>query len=284
MALFLMSIASLASAATLTIRPNAQGSYTGWANVGCSSGSSEWQCVDEDPASTADYLRTTGTSRETFAFGNTGLTSETINSVTLYYYAMRHNGASNACFKALVRSGGVNYLGGTQLCTGTNWSYVSQTFATNPATGNAWTVSEVDALESGMQGVEPNAGGRVAQVYAVVDYSSQPPEQPDLVISSLTFNEYTVGNGTNTSVRVTVHAVVKNQGLGMAGASTTRLADLSTTDFFTPSLAAGATHNINKDYACTAAHTETVTADWFGVVSETDETNNAASAFIDCVV
>ena len=49
-------LASAASAETLTIRPDGQGRYAQWRNVGCGSGSNEWQCVDEDPASTSDYL------------------------------------------------------------------------------------------------------------------------------------------------------------------------------------------------------------------------------------
>ena len=166
-----MVFVSSAFAETVTLRPNGQGYRTGWTNVGCSSGSSEWQCVDEDPASTSDYLYATGTGKETFTFSNTGLSSQSINSVTMNYYAMQHNSASNSCFEAMTRSGGTDYLAGTQMCVGSNWSSVNQIYSTNPATGSAWTVSEVDALEAGMHGKNPNSGGRVAQVYAVVDYT-----------------------------------------------------------------------------------------------------------------
>ena len=71
-----MSIVFISSAlaATDTLRPDGQGNWMQWNNYGCSVGSSEWQCVDENPASTSDYLYTSGISRETFTFNNTNLT------------------------------------------------------------------------------------------------------------------------------------------------------------------------------------------------------------------
>ena len=168
--LVLSSVPSEATSNTVTIRPDGAGYRKGWANVGCSSGSSEWQCVDEDPADTSDYLKTSGTRKETFTFDDTGLADETINSVTIYYYAKEHNKQANSCFEAMTRSGSTDYLAGTQMCVGSSWEYVSHTYTTNPATGSAWTVAQVDALEAGMHGLNPDGGGRVAQVYAVVEY------------------------------------------------------------------------------------------------------------------
>lgn len=163
---------SLVLADAVTIRPNGQGAHTAWTNVNCGSGTNEWQCVDENPASTSDYLRATGSQKETFAFSNTNLTNVlSINKVTIFYFAMRHTSSSNSCFAAMTRSGGLDYLSGVQMCVSTSWVYRNHTYTTNPATGSAWTVAEVDALEAGMYGLNPNDGGRVAQVYAVVDYT-----------------------------------------------------------------------------------------------------------------
>ena len=186
MVLFLLMSFSvaIANAATLTIRPDAQGARTGWANTGCSSGSNEYKCVDEVLVNTSDYLSDTGTSKETFTFSNSGLSSQTINSVTLYYYAMWQTSSANSCFQAMTRSGGVDFLPGVQLCAGANWSTLSHAYTTNPATGNAWNVSSVDALEAGMAGLNPNGGGRVSQVYAVVDYDSQPVADANAVPTS----------------------------------------------------------------------------------------------------
>ena len=274
---------TMASAATVTIRPDGPGYWRDWTNAGCGSGFDEWMCVDEDPASTADYLHAAQNQKETFNFGGTGLTTQTINSVTLYYYAMQHQRSQNSCFEAMARSGGTDYFGGTAMCGGASWGYVSHTFTTNPATGQPWTVAQVDALEAGMRGTGANNGGRVAQVYAVVDYN---PLFPDLTIQSLTFSEYNLINNVtqmnDTWVQVTTQ--VKNIGTGTAGISTTRLAGLSTEDAATNPLSAGASQYFLRTYLCTSAHTYTSTADWNGVVTESNEGNNAASASIDCVV
>ena len=108
--LTLMTV-GIASADTLTIRPNAQGYYSDWTNSGCSSGSSEWQCVDEDPAGTSDNLYTNAKNKyESFAFQDTGLTDETVNSVTLYFYGQRYS-STRYKFQPLIRSDSTNYLG-----------------------------------------------------------------------------------------------------------------------------------------------------------------------------
>lgn len=159
-------------AASVTIRPDGQGYRKGWGVYGCSGGTSEWDCVDEDPYDTDDYLKNTGTAKETFTFDDTGLSSETINSVTMYYYAMWHNKVANSCFSAMTRSGSTDYISGAQMCVNDSWQYKSHVYSTNPATSSAWTVSEVDNLEAGMRSTNPNGGGRVAQVYAVVDYNA----------------------------------------------------------------------------------------------------------------
>src|SRR3989338_1587036 len=160
----------IVSADTLTIRPNAQGYYDDWVNVGCGSGLFEWQCVDEDPASILDYLYTRGKNKyESFAFQDSGLTSETINDVTLYFYGQEYS-RSKYKFQPLIRSGSTNYLGSLKSLT-SGYSYSSENYVNNPATGSAWTVSQIDALEAGMKSYSSNPGGKIAQVYAVVNYS-----------------------------------------------------------------------------------------------------------------
>src|SRR3989338_5770037 len=125
----------IVSADTLTIRPNAQGYYDDWVNVGCGS----------------------------------GLSSETINDVTLYFYGQEYS-RSKYKFQPLIRSGSTNYLGSLKSLT-SGYSYSSENYVNNPATGSAWTVSQIDALEAGMKSYSSNPGGKIAQVYAVVNYS-----------------------------------------------------------------------------------------------------------------
>jgi hypothetical protein len=163
-------LSSMCLAATMTIRPNAQGYYSAWTNTGCSSGTSEWQCVDENPANTTDNLYTSQkTVSESFAFQDTGLSNVIINSVTVYFYGIRYS-STRYMFQPLVRSSSTDYLGSVKSLTA-SYAYYSQVYTTNPATGAAWTVAQVDALEAGMKSYTATYGGRIAQVYAVVDYS-----------------------------------------------------------------------------------------------------------------
>jgi len=158
------------NANTLTIWPNAQGYYSNWINSGCSSGSSEWQCVDETFANTSDNLYTNAKNTyESFAFQDTGFTNEIVNSITLYFYGQRYS-SNRYQFQPLIRISNANYLGSLKSLTPSYDSY-SETYTINPATGLAWTIDEVNALESGMKSYTSNYGGRIAQVYAVIDYS-----------------------------------------------------------------------------------------------------------------
>jgi hypothetical protein len=163
-------VPSFALASTMTIRPNGQGNYVGWSNTGCGSGSNEWKCVDENPANTSDYLYTSSkNTKESFAFQDTGLGTVTINSVTLYYYA-KYYSSSKYRIQPLIRSSSTDYLGNIYNVS-SSYAYISQAYATNPATGSAWTKAQVDALEAGMNSYNSNnGGGYVAQTYAVIDY------------------------------------------------------------------------------------------------------------------
>ncbi|MFH1133543.1 MAG: hypothetical protein V1735_03570 [Nanoarchaeota archaeon] len=92
-----------------------------------------------------------------------------INSITLYFYGQSYS-STRYNFQPLIRSGGTNYLGSLKSLT-SSYAYYSETYTTNPATGSAWTIAQVDALEAGMKSYSSSYGGRIAQVYAVVDYS-----------------------------------------------------------------------------------------------------------------
>ncbi len=156
-------------ARTVTITPNAQGNYATWSNTGCGSGSNEWQCVDENPVNTSDYLYTSTASKaESFAFSDMS-SPATIDSVTLYYYAKYYNSGKYK-MTPLIRASSTDYLGSV-MSLGSSYATLSQTYTTNPATGSAWTVSEVNSLEAGMKSYSANAGAYVAQVYAVVSYT-----------------------------------------------------------------------------------------------------------------
>jgi len=285
--LLLFFAISLISATTLTIRPTSQGLYHAWNNVGCSAGVNEWQCVDENPASTVDYLwSTTSGAKETFNFTDTGLTTEKIYSVDVYYYAKRYS-SSRIYFASLIRANSKDYSSGGNLYAYSSYYYTKKSFDKNPATNSSWTVSDVDNLEAGMW-LNPATssyfnGAYIAQLYADVDYDA-PNVYPDLNLSSLSIWEFVDGNGTNATLKVTASSTVKNVGADTADVSTTRLEGLSTNDEATPVLKKGQSKTFTKTYNCTAPHTFTATADVNNVLVESNENNNQKSVFIDCII
>lgn len=167
-------------ASTAIIRPNGQGAYSSWTNSGCTYG---WQCVDEvNPANATDYVYTARTVYETFQFEDVSIPSNwTINSITLYYYGEDYYYGEKyySGFRPVVRIGTANHLGSVKVFPD-NWGYVSYTMTTNPATGMAWTSSAINSLQAGLFGAslkfgaEPIlffGGGKLAQMYVLVDYN-----------------------------------------------------------------------------------------------------------------
>jgi hypothetical protein len=161
---------------TTIIRPDGQGAYSAWTKSGCTYG---WQCVDEVTANTTDYIYKAGVGTETFTFQNVSIpVNRTINSITLYYYGEDYFSGGNyyLSFKPMVRIGSTNYLGSWKTFSDT-WSYKSYTMTTNPSTGSAWTVSQLNDLQAGIYGYTFRmgdeyvyGGGKLAQMYVLVDY------------------------------------------------------------------------------------------------------------------
>lgn len=285
--LFVFSVA--AASGSEILNPDAQGRWKQWGNVGCAKGSGEWQCVNG--YNIATYLKNGGNNRkETFSFEDpTFSSSEPITSVLVQYVARYHNNVGNSCFAAMTRASGVDYQSGAQLCSGAGWSLYSHTYATNPATGLAWTYAEVTNIEAGMYSLDPNGGSRIAQVQVVVNYgdnssNSTNETAPDLVIEDITFTEF-FNSSTNTT-QVSIVTEIKNIGDAIAGASSVLIND--TLGYSQPhaigSLAPGASAYAAYTRECSAAFTVIADADHFDDVAESDETNNVGTEFIDCVL
>lgn len=170
--LAMMLISAFVMANSLKIRPNGQ-IDSEWTNVGCFSWE-EWQCVDEDITNISDNLYTNSANKyESFTFQDTGFTNEIINSVMLEFYGQRYNNNSYK-FQPLIRTNVsnnvTNYLNPVKSLT-SSWAYFQILYANNPATGQPWSINEVNALEAGMKSYSSNPGGRIAKVYAYIDYS-----------------------------------------------------------------------------------------------------------------
>jgi RHS repeat-associated protein len=170
------------SVSTYILRPNAAGSSTQWTRVG--SCSANWQCVDESTSDGSASYVATGTNGYQDLYGLPDLTGTgSIESVTVSALAsgeLDDSGCQNpppcniirAKVQLLVRTGGTVYPGGATIVdTGTLDSpvSVSSTWTTNPATGQAWTVADVNALQAGVSKYSGLAT-EVTQLYVTVRF------------------------------------------------------------------------------------------------------------------
>jgi hypothetical protein len=152
---------------TLILRPDADGSQTGWADEGGTYANVDDVTPDDDTTK----LYAGGTSTRTFTFPDCGLTTETIDSITLHARVRGIDPVPSA-YNTCVRISSTNYHNADKN-SGSSTSYIDQSdvLTTNPATGLAWTISEVNALEAGVR--RGSGGGqRITQYYVTVTYTA----------------------------------------------------------------------------------------------------------------
>jgi immune inhibitor A len=117
-------------------------------------------------------------------------------------------------------------------------------------------------------------------VTTAVQYEPPPPQKPDLVVASIR----AANNKGNAAARVTVTAVIGNIGNAAAGASNTKFVldgNQVLAVVNTASLAAGGTIEVSFQWDSKGVkgdHTITVMTDDASEVSESNESNNSASA------
>jgi len=159
------------SSGTEILRPNADGTETGWTPL---SGSDNYAMVDEAVADDdTSYLYQTVYDTWTGDLYTLPVHSEgsgTINKVTVHF-RWRDNGAASNAVRAQIRTGGVTYEGDTETSPNDNtYHNYSHEWATNPG-GGAWTWEQIDALEVGVDGWRPTGNAPVCtQVYVEIDY------------------------------------------------------------------------------------------------------------------
>jgi len=168
---------------TVTLRPNADGDLLDLA-IYPSTPATHFDKVDEETSDGDStyvyYLDSTEqlTRRDLYNLPD-GIIPDgsTINSVTVYV-VVRNVVSGRGVYATTIKTGGVVYDGTLNVPLGTAWNTYSTTYTTNPNTGVAWTISEIDALQIGikMRGEyyppsEVYISGRCTQVYVVIDYT-----------------------------------------------------------------------------------------------------------------
>lgn len=207
-----------AYAATVTLRPMGVGDQTG-IDYQVPDSTYHWDKVDEETADetgTYVWMLSTPYQRDLYAMQDFGLSGR-INSVTIYF-RISTNTYGDIYAKPSQKSGSTVTDGNEVSHYGITWTTYSQTYTTNPATGVAYTPSQLDSLQVGVSLYSPSSyNARCTQVYVVVDYT--PPVTPTVTTSAATNVAGTTatlnGNVTNTgdeNPTVTVYWGLTNGG------------------------------------------------------------------------
>ena len=159
----------------LTLRPNGNGSITQLSKYPGST-MANYQCVDEAVANDADYVYWSGTTwkKDTYTLEDHGDASGAIHAVTVHVRCGfggigSYPGVLNKA--KIVLKSGTSYYYGDEVTLSSIFTYHTQSWLLNPATGAAWDWSAVDALEAGVD-LTGDLGGSstCSQVYVVVTY------------------------------------------------------------------------------------------------------------------
>jgi len=148
---------------TLTIRPNADGTFTAWTGT--------YVDVDEETQNgDTDYISCTATAQESFHLEDHTTESGSISNVRVVIWAMQ--GGNEYCYLTLV-IGGTEYQGTRYRLSATAYTEYTNDWGTNPAGGD-WTWTAIDALEAGVTSETSGPWGgtmKVTQLYVEVTYS-----------------------------------------------------------------------------------------------------------------
>ncbi len=152
---------------TLTIRPSADGTFTAWTGA--------YTDVNETVQDgDTSYVSASATAlSESYQLQNHTTETETISNVRVIIYARQIGGDEQLHLTLVIN--GTEYLGTliTPKATGQKYEEYTSDWATNPATVEAWTWSDIDTLEAGISSLANGAWTgeeRVTQLYVEVTY------------------------------------------------------------------------------------------------------------------
>ncbi len=130
------------------LRPDGPGASQAWDLVGAGT---HWQAVDDQatPDNDVSYIDTATlglTDTETYL--PTGLPAGTIYGVQVNLYTRKTDSGIRS-IAPVIRHAGVDYVGLSQNPSFPSYVYLIQVYMTNPGTGVAWTIGDVNGMEVG---------------------------------------------------------------------------------------------------------------------------------------
>lgn len=129
------------------ILPTGVGTTTGWTP----SAGNNWACVDERPASDADYVSINSNDVvDTYGAANMAGTIDSVKCVQVQSRAESDGAPTPTNLKLAVRSGGTDYLSGDNAVPASP-AGLCNLWETNPADSLAWEESDVNAMEIGIK-------------------------------------------------------------------------------------------------------------------------------------
>jgi hypothetical protein len=152
--------------------PNAAGQYAEWGTV-YPAGTEHWDANDDDPPDDdLSYVQTSDTinwRKEAYNLQNSS-GSGTINWIRVYVRA-RQTLLGTTSMKTLIRTYSTDYESSSIALT-TSYQDLYTQYGTNPYSGQAWTWSEIDALQAGASGISSGTiNVRMTAVWVIVNYT-----------------------------------------------------------------------------------------------------------------
>jgi hypothetical protein len=130
--------------------------------------SAHWDDVDDNDTDTTYVQSSALTStqyRDLNFIQNTSISATaTINNVTVYIYCRSASATYKAYCRTVIKTHGTEYAPASDQTPSTTYTLYSTTYTTNPNTGNAWTVADLNVLQIGVA----LTSRRVSSVYYTV--------------------------------------------------------------------------------------------------------------------
>jgi len=131
------------------LAPTGVGNSTQWTPVP----SPNWDAVNAIPQDDSQHVRTnTADQLDTYETGDLAAGVDSIKALTVWARVWKESTPTPTQLKVALRTGGSNYLGNAK-AVGVYPTIVEARWETNPATQAAWTPSEVNGVEIGVQSI-----------------------------------------------------------------------------------------------------------------------------------